>query len=84
MRLGIVISSRYEFYFPVCFSRLTISLPRGEERAALRQRQNQRKRSVIISDALIERVGISGNRRTRRVAFFVVIPRNALVFKYNL
>lgn len=61
-RLGIVISPRYEFYFLVCFSRLTISLSASGSRATLRQLQNQRKRSVIMSDALIERVGISGNR----------------------
>lgn len=56
--LGIIISSRYEFYFLICISRLTISLSEPAH-------QNQRKRSVIMflyaNDSLIERVGILGN-----------------------
>lgn len=59
-RLGIVISPRYEFYFLVCFSRLTISLPRGEQRFAPAAPKSEKAERYY---ALIERVGISGNRR---------------------
>lgn len=71
-RLGIVISPRYEFYFLVCFSRLTISLPRGEQRFAPAAPKSEKAERYYVRCFNWTRRNFGKSPSTRRLAFFAI------------